>query len=803
MSRLQSIMGSSGLSPDQLRDRLRAQGYSPSLLDQYLPGARGADSTSLPSDDALSAVAALGLADSASVDSLRAMMQPERDRVEKNNAAFVDSLLAAVEEDETRAAVRAVLASREAREAIADSGFTMFGRSLFERTTSEFDPNNSVSVGPDYALGPGDRLVLLITGDTEKAYQLEVTRQGFIVIPEVGQISVANLTLGQLEDQLYTHLRRVYSGVRRSADATTRFSVNVSRVGSSQIHVTGDVQKPGAYQVSRAGSVLTALYLAQGPSAAGSMRNVQVRRAGTLVGTLDIYDYALRGVSSPIALKSGDIVFVPPKGGDVRITGAVRRPATYELRDGETLADAIAMAGGFRPDADTRFLRIDRIVPPEQRTSVGSSRRMIDVAATAGPQGGMNVPLRPGDVLHVLRVPERRSNRVRVEGNVWQPGPIALEPGMTLATALRRAGGVKPDSYLGEVIVTRLLADSSREMLSTALRDTLGTTATEVVLQDGDEIEVFALAELRTEQYVTIAGAVKDPGRIPYRAGMTLRQLVLLAGGLREDALLTQAEVARIPANRAAGVVAETQRVALDSTYLLGLSAHARGATDSGANGTHNEVYLQPYDAVLIMRQPNWQAQQEVVVVGEVRFPGTYALRTRGERIADIITRAGGLSDQGYANGVVFVRTRGRVGRIGLNLPAVLKNRRHSDNILLVGGDSIEIPRYEPIVRVRGSVNAPVAVAYVPGQNVDYYINAAGGGTAKADTKRAFVTQANGKVESRSSYLGIVSWVPKPQPGSVVVVPEKDETTGFNFAAFFSTTASVLTAIVALVAVSR
>jgi polysaccharide biosynthesis/export protein len=151
----------------------------------------------------------------------------------------------------------------------------------------------------------------------------------------------------------------------------------------------------------------------------------------------------------------------------------------------------------------------------------------------------------------------------------------------------------------------------------------------------------------------------------------------------------------------------------------------------------------------------------------------------------------------------VFIRKRDRVGRIGLNLPAVLKSRRHSDNILMVDGDSVVIPRFEPVVRVRGEVNAPVAVAYVAGQNLDYYINAAGGGTAKSDLKRAYVMQANGKVESRSSYLRLVSWVPKPKPGSAVVVPEREENQGFNWNAFVGGTASLVSAVVAIIAISR
>jgi polysaccharide export outer membrane protein len=810
MNRLRSVMESTGMTPEQIRSRLKAQGYPESMLDSYMPGARGVDTLALPEPDVFEAVRALGLADSAAVDTLRNLTKAQRVTRQRMDSAFIDSVVAALRTDtteDTREALRVLLRTKVAERSVADSGFEQFGRALFDRESSEFDPNLTATVGPDYALGPGDRLVLILTGETEKAYDLEVTRQGFVVIPGVGQVSVANLTLGQLEDHLYTVLRRVYSGVRRGEGATTRFSINVARSGANQIHVTGDVERPGAYQVSRAGSALTALYLAGGPTRSGSMRSVQVRRAGALVGEIDLYDYALQGSTRSIALRSGDILFVPPRGAQVRIAGAVLRPATYELRREETLADLIRMAGGFRPEADRRFVQIDRIVPAEERATVGAGRRLVEVASDLfRSSSGPAEPLLAGDIVRVLSIPIRSTGRIAVLGNVWQPGPVAFTPGMQLSDALARAGGVKPDSYLREVIISRLRPDSSREMITASLRDTSGATESQIVLADADEIRVFSLTDLRVPTYVTISGAVREPGRVPYREGMTLRQLILLAGGLEESALLTEAEVARIPPHRPTGVLAETQRVPLDSTYIFGRGSGTRFVGAPGVPTQPNgaaEFVLQPYDAVLIMQQPGWELQQMVTVTGEVKNPGQYAIRNRGERLADIVARAGGVTANGYSGGIVFIRKRDRVGRIGLNLPAVLRNKRHSDNILLVDRDSIFIPRYEPVVRVRGAVNSPVAVAYVAGQNLDYYINAAGGATSKADKKRAFVTQANGKVQSRSSYLHLISWVPKPQPGSVVVVPEEDPTTGLNLSSVISNTVSLVTAIVAVIAISR
>jgi protein involved in polysaccharide export with SLBB domain len=185
-------------------------------------------------------------------------------------------------------------------------------------------------------------------------------------------------------------------------------------------------------------------------------------------------------------------------------------------------------------------------------------------------------------------------------------------------------------------------------------------------------------------------------------------------------------------------------------------------------------VTVQPYDNVLIMRQPNWELQRTAVVAGEVRYPGRYSLKTKTEKITDLIKRAGGLTTDAYANGVIFYRTSNKVGRIGIELPDVLRNPRSLDNLPLQDGDSLFIPRYSAVVAVQGAVNSPVSVTYAPGKSIEYYIRAAGGPSLKADLGRAYVTQPNGKVETRQAHFLLPDGIPTPKPGSTVFVPEHD-----------------------------
>ena len=845
---LQQRLQQSGLTPDQVRARLRAEGYPESTLDQYLGGSGGARGSrsgggrgNLSNEQLIEAMDILGLADEDELDELRAAEQDSTggfltdstrrqvrrpgalrtgardfiadtlpvDTLRRNDPARLPDTARTTAADSIRrrygdrAAEQDSLArERRRREERAqrDSGFAIFGLDLFSNGTSLFDPNLAGPVDRNYRLGPGDRLLLLLTGDVEQAYPLTVTREGFVLIPQVGQVFVANLTLAQFDELLYTRLGRVYSGVRRGG-GSTRFSVSVVQFRSNQVFVAGDVQRPGSYRVSSAGTALTALYAAGGPSEAGSLRRIEVRRGGRVAGTLDVYDYLIRGdASQDVRLESGDVVFVPPRLARVRAVGEVLRPATYELRPGESLADLMRAAGGLTALASPRRIQVERVIPPSQRAEGGRDRLVVDVASESTAPA---LPLVNGDVVRVFRIAERVRNRLTLIGNVWTPGPQGFRAGMRLSDALRAAGGVKPDTYLGRVLVARLQPDSTRVQLRAMLRDTTGAVLDDLELREDDEIQVFSTTAFRPERYVAIAGAVRKGGRFRYREGMTMRDLTLLAGGLEEGALLSEAEIARLPENRTNGVTARTVRVGLDSTYISergpggdldappGLPAPASGAA---------EVVLQPYDQVLILRQPDFALQRSVFLGGEVRYPGRYTLRSKSERLSDVIARAGGPTTEADPNGVQFFRSRERQGRVGVDLRGVLRDARNRENIMLVDGDSIVISQRVQLVVVEGEVNAPTSVPYVPGANIDYYVQSAGGRGARADLGRVYVTQPNGKVQGVRRRRFLPDDTPDPLPGARVYVPARPENAvGENTLATLATVAQVLATIGGLI----
>jgi protein involved in polysaccharide export with SLBB domain len=691
---VRSRIAQSGLSPDQIRARLSASGYPATLLDEYL-NESATTGTPAPGAQELAALQALGL------PSLAGQVLP------------YDTGLV-----------------RSARTAPSD----VFGVDVFQRTTTQFLPLLAGPVPPDYKLGPGDNLVLILTGDVELTYSLPVTREGFVLIPQVGQVHVANLTLDQLRDVLYTRLGRVYSGVRRGANATTRFDVTVANVRANQVYVVGEVSQPGAYQISSLGTVFTALYAAGGVTELAKLRGVEVRRLGKTVATLDLYDYLLRGdTRNDIRLETGDVIFVPIHESRVRVTGAVLRPAIYELKSGETLADLVAASGGFRPDAALERVKVLRLLPGPDRSTQSTVRVAIDV------------PL---------------------------PSPFSHR-----------------DSGRGE----------KGEVRSAAVPA--------FVLEDGDVVQVDSLAGAADEYTVAITGMVQQPGTYPWRPGMTLRQLMVLARGPKIGADLREAEIAKLPADRSQGQLATTARVPLDSTYLFERDSAGRYIGPPGvafpARGTATEIPLEPYDNVLIFRQPDFELQRSVTITGEVAYPGTYALRAKDDRLADLVQRAGGLTPRAYPEGIRFVREIDNRGRINIDLPRALRDHGSRDNVILQPGDQITIPEYQPSVRVTGAVNSPGSVLYRRGAGLEYYLSAAGGFTRVAEKGQVSVRYANGETRTRRRSL-LFGSNPTPGPGSEVYVPAKDPNAPrTDTVALFGAIAQILASTVAIIVIAK
>ncbi|MEX1183861.1 MAG: SLBB domain-containing protein [Gemmatimonadota bacterium] len=753
----------SGMTRSQVQARLQQLGYDPRLADEYfdaLDSGRELDPTGTPSEELVQGLRGIGVLLRSPLDTLGIMLDSIR----------ADS------------AVRAAERSR------------IFGKTLFARATGQFEPVITGAVGPDYRIGPGDEIWLILTGDVEQSYPLDVTREGFLIIPQVGQVPVNGLTIEQLEDRLYTYLGRAYSGVRRGPDATTRFQVSLGQLRTSHVFVVGEVERPSGYQISPMGRVFNALYQAGGPNETGSFRRILVRRNGRVVGEVDLYPYLLAGEEAQdIRLEQGDMVFVPVAETRVTLEGEARRTGIYELKPGEGLRDALSFAGGVRPEAVLERVQIDRILPPHRREP-GRDRELVDVDVSSLLMlDAPVIPLNDGDIITLFTVSEERRNRVAVTGGVRRPGQYEYRPGMTLADLVARADGLDEGAYTHRALVYRLEQDRSRTMLRASLE---GAQPAALVLADRDSVVVLREDSLRLPSMVTIQGYVRDPGQYQLAANMSLRDLVLAAGGFAEGADPTAAEVARTvdPMSRT-DQTAEVVQVPLAADAALPFDGVPRWQPEAG------EFVLLRGDRVFIRRAPGYEEARTVAVTGQVLQPGRYELGTRQARISDVIQRAGGLTAEAYPDGFAIYRD-GLI--VAGNLTAALANPTAPGNILLLAGDSLHIPRYDATVNVTGAVLLQAKVLYDDDRSLGDYIDRAGGYAENADRNGVVVTYPNGerKVVRRTVWL---RRVPTVEPGSTIFVPSQSESEleGVNWGEVIARSTAVISALATLYIATR
>mgnify|MGYP006283618535 FL=1 len=630
-----------------------------------------------------------------------------------------------------------------------------FGYSLFDRTPEAFKPASAGPVDPGYILGPGDKLRLAVWGQVEFQYELNVSREGKVFIPVVGQVHVVGIPFEQLQEKITRLLSRHYSGIRTTPPRTF-VDVGVAELRPVRIFIMGEVHNPGGYTVSSFGTVFNALYSVGGPTVKGSLREIAVYRDNEKVATVDLYEYLLEGAAtSDVRLQNNDVVFVPPRGKTVAVAGEVFRPAVYELAADEKLAELLDYAGGITPNTHVERAHITRVLPYEEREPDAPAHVVIDIELEDYLRGSREFALEDRDSVALFSLPRDLSNYVMLSGAVQHPGRyqsdsltlrrLIFEHGRTIegVTYMKRADLVRFNDDLitrttHPIDLAALKADPSRDRM----------------MQPGDKVIVYSISvERPTDFLVSVDGRVHNPDTFELTTGMTVLDAIVRAGGFTRAAYRKEVQVFRMDTSTSEDVIAEVIRVPLPDSIDL-------------TNSAAVPFQLRDRDRVVIRKDPLYEEQQYVYVRGLVRYPGPYAIRERGERISSIIDRAGGLMDDAHIQGTRYNRNG---DRLVVDLEKAYLKKQRKEDVIVQPGDTIMVPSRPNAIQVAGRVNNEGIYGFVEDKGVDWYINRAGG-TADSSHYVLF-TRPNG--ETRKLRRGLFHPNPRVPDGSSIRVTKK------------------------------
>ena len=647
----------------------------------------------------------------------------------------------------------------------------IFGHDFFNNEEMSFEPNMNMATPKDYRLGPGDAVFIEVYGASQRTIEGTVSPDGEITIEGFGPIQVSGLTVSQANSKLRSTLGSRYQN--------SRINLTVGQTRTIMVHVMGEVNYPGTYTLSAFASVFHALYMAGGISDIGTLRNIKVYRHNKLVTTVDIYDYMLNGkLSGNIKLADNDVISVGTYDCLVDIQGKVKRPMFYEMKKNESLYTLLKYAGGFKGDAFTKYVKVFR--------KEGNEYTIYNVE-----EFDMNsFNLSDEDSVFVDKVIPRYSNMIELRGAVFRPGKYQVGSNVnSVKTLLEAAGGLREEAFTSHAILHRQKPDHSLEVIPVNVDEIMNGIAADVIMKPNDVLFIPTRTDMIKKHIVIIRGEVLKPGSYLYADNMTIEDLVLQAGGLKDEASTVKVDVVRR--------IIDPEAVTPDSIIAHNFSFELNNNLAISDNPT---FYLKPYDKVYIRRSPGTVEPITISVAGEVAFEGNYALSHRQTRLTDVIKVAGGLNERAYAKGARLERQMTPEERlrmeaaitalakqsevfsdtasarkaldtatsyyVGLELEKALANPGGEDDILLRNGDRIIVPQYTETVKVNGEVMYPNTVGYVKGKGVRYYIDQAGGFGQRAKKSHTIVIYMNGKVAK-------VGHNAKVMPGCEIVVPSK------------------------------
>ena len=665
----------------------------------------------------------------------------------------------------------------------------VWGRDIFNNKSLSFEPNMNMALPRNYRIGPGDAVFIDVYGASQKSYQTTVAPDGIITLDGFGPIQVSGLTVAQANSRIREKLGRRYS--------SSSIRLSVGQTHTIMVNVVGEVKTPGTYTLSAFATVFNALYMAGGIGELGTLRNIKVYRGGTLISTVDVYDFLRRGhLTGNVRLADNDVIVVGPYEMLAQVSGKVKRPMFYEMKRGESLGTLISYAGGFAGDAYTRSVRV--------RRKTGRQYSIFNVNEF----DMRSFRVSDEDSVSVDSVIPRYENMVEVKGAVFRPGMYEVGGRINSVRGLiEAADGLTEAAFTPHAVLHRKKADRTLEVISVDVDGILTGRVADIPLQNEDVLFIPTKTEVQEQQTITIHGEVLYPGVYKYADNESLEDFILQAGGLKQTASTVRVDVSRRISNPQAlapdSVIARTYSFSLHDGFVI-----------DGAPG----FVLEPFDEVYVRKSPGTTVQQNVSIEGEVVFAGNYTLTSRRMRLSDIFKAAGGGTELAYIKGArlerrptpserlrmeaaykmqqeqqrknmidLAVKTKNATivqavqendkktqekfqvpdsYPVGIELDKAIANPGGDEDVLLREGDRIIVPQYNGTVKINGAVMYPNTVGYVEGKSVAYYIDQAGGFASDAKKSNTYILYMNGM-------LAKVGHNAKVRPGCEIIVPTK------------------------------
>jgi protein involved in polysaccharide export with SLBB domain len=649
----------------------------------------------------------------------------------------------------------------------------IYGSELFANENG-FGENKNIPTPLNYEIGTNDVLKLVVYGVQEYSTDLAVSKEGSVLIDNVGRVKLAGLTIEAATTRIKQQMANTaYSSLRTGE---SKLALTVGDTRTIQVTIIG-AQRSGNYNVSSLSTILNALTVAGGPNDIGSYRNIELIRNNKLFKKIDLYAFMQNGDQSQnMGLKDRDVIRVPAYKGRIEIKGQVKRPGIFEVNGStENFNQFIQYAGGFDDVAYTAWVKVIQKNDKEKVVKDLSAKEF----ASYQPQGG--------DIIQITKILDRFQNRVKLSGAVFRPDVYELTEGMRISDLIQKADGLKEDAYLGRAQLIRLKPNLLKELVSINLGKAIQKGSEEnIYLQREDELYINSIVDLRDSLTVDLLGEVRSEGRFNYVDSMTVKDLILMAGGFKYEAS-KQVEVARL---------IQRDVAANDNQFATILKTEING--DLSFNPGQENFILQPMDVVTITKKIGYNKPEVVRIAGQVQSEGIYSLSSRLDRVSDLISRSGGLVYNAYTKGAYIIRKSitydslstkvkdsfllnkiafenpSNIQRISLDIDAILKTPTGPEDIVLRDEDEVVIPKLDNKVVIRGGVLRPVTISFKDGLTLSECISAAGGVTEISRRNKAYVVYNNGRAKRTKSF-GFFRFNPKIEPGSEVVLPEGEK----------------------------